>query len=289
MDEAGIGGKKDNENDFVNDDIGNSNNNIIINTSLDIKVEKKNSKNKNIQKKGIKRKKCDIVKKEEDDIPPAVLMMRGMRIFFYLVIWVFPSYLAGRFILYLWDKWYNTGGAQGWSWKPFLIIQFITVRLTYYVSKLFSIPVELDKVTGLVYPEPLGTLIVIPDCTAVLEMIFITALLMGFIMGFRLRMNIKKRLKWIGILCGILYIENIIRLVLNWPIAKAYGRETWDAIHIWWWKTGQLIFVLFLFFIWFVLVGKKYQPKSGDSGESDSSINVKNVKSKNHKGGPTGK
>jgi len=291
MDEAEIGGEKvkqkDKENDSRIDEIAISNKNEVV---IDSKGNTKKNKIIKAQKKDINGKKSGRLIEEESDIPLKVFSQRVVRIFFYLVIWVFPSYLGGRLILHLWDKWYNTEAAQGWSWKPFLIIQFITTRLTYYVSKLFSIPVELEKVTGLHYPEPLdtyheslGTLIIIPDCTGILEMIFITALLMGSIMGFRLRMNIRKRLKWIGILCGILYIENIIRLVLNWPIAKAYGYKTWSEIHIWWWKTGQLIFVLLLFFGWFVLVGKKYLPVSENSQESNPRLKSLNTKSKTAK------
>ena len=216
MDEAEIGVEKDKENDSVIDEIGISNNNKIVNDSKDNAVSKKTLDNNKIQKNYINGRKRDHLMEENSDVPLKDLLRNGARIFFYLVIWVFPAYLGGRSILYLWDKWYNTGAPQGWSWKPFLIIQFITTRLTYYISKLFSIPVELDKVTGLEYPKPpLGTLVIIPDCTGILEMIFVSAILMGFIMGFRLRVSIKRRLKWIGIFCGILYTENIIRLVLN--------------------------------------------------------------------------
>ena len=97
---------------------------------------------------------------------------------------------------------------------------------------------------------------------------------MGIVMGFRLRMNILKRLKWAGILCGILYIENIIRLVLNWPIAKAYGFDTWSDVHMWWWKQGQLMFVMLLFSVWFIKVGKKYLPLSENSQDNNSRLNT---------------
>ena len=197
---------------------------------------------------------------QKEDINPFALFRRIITVLAALILWVINSYLGGRIILRIWDHYYDTDGAQGWSWKPFLIIQVITTRLAYYISRLFKIPVELEKATGLVYPEPLNTVIIIPDCTAILEMIFIIALMMGFIMAFKMKMNMKKRLKWSAILCGIIFVENQVRLVLNWPIAKAYGYEGWHRIHMAWWKTYQLIFVLLLFVVWLLLVGRKYFP-----------------------------
>ena len=194
--------------------------------------------------------------KEKKDIPLKVFFSRTIKTYASLILWIGPTYFLGRLALHLWDKYYYDGYPQGWSWKPFFIIQVVTTRITYYVSRLFSIPVRLEKATGLVYPEPLHTIIIIPDCTAILEMMFITAMMMGF----NLRMKIKTRLKWAAVLCGVIFVENIVRLVCNWPIAKAYGYAEWQEIHIQWWKTYQLIFVILLFVIWFAFVGRKYSP-----------------------------
>lgn len=197
---------------------------------------------------------------QKEDIAPFVLFRRITTVLAALILWVINSFLGGRIVLRIWDYYYDIDGAQGWSWKPFLIIQVITTRLTYYISRLFNIPVKLEKATGLTYPNPLNTIIIIPECTAILEMIFITALMMGFIMGWGMKMNIRKRVKWLAVMWGIIFVENQIRLVLNWPIAKAYGKAGWHEIHMAWWKQYQLIFVIVLFIGWFLLIGRKYLP-----------------------------
>ena len=224
---------------------------------------KKGKKANNIIEKNEKQK-----QKEQKDIPLKEFFSRTIKTYASLILWIVPPYFLGRLALHYWDKYYYDGYPQGWSWRPFLYIQVVTTRITYYVSRMLSYDVKLEKATGLVYPEPLGTIIIIPDCTAILEMLFIT----GMMMGFNLKMKIKTRLKWAAVLCGVIFVENIVRLVCNWPIAKAYGYPTWEEIHMAWWKTYQLIFVILLFVAWFALVGRKYSPfLDNDSAEKNTS------------------
>lgn len=216
---------------------------------------------------------------DTDDIPLKTLLLRIGRVFFFIVLWVFPSYLAGRYVLHVWNDLNDAGNMPRiWFWKPFIILQVINTALTYAISRLLGMPVTWHAwETVLYYPDALGAIEIIPDCTGILEMIFIAALMMGFSMGFNLRLTWRQRFKWIGVLCGIIFVENIIRLVLNWPIADTYGKDVWENVHIFWWKQGQLFFVILLFLGWFILVGRKYTPYYRDNGpESEPNINLGN-------------
>lgn len=214
------------------------------------------------------------------NIPPFDFVRKSMKTFLSLVLWVLPSYLFGRLILHVWDMMHDNGTLPNiLGWEPFLLFRLLTTRLTYYISLLFSIPVEI-KGTSLIYSYPNLLLpiemIVIPDCTAFLEMIFITAMMMGF----NLHLRVKERLGWAALLCGIIFIENIARLVLNGPLLHMYGLETWEKVHMFWWQYGQLIFVILLFLVWFVLIGSRAHPFGAKPSQSSESISnqEKNIK-----------
>lgn len=213
------------------------------------------------------------MKEKKEDIPLLHFFKRTSKTYIYLILWVLPSYLGARYLLHYWYKLAKSGRMpEIGSWHLFEILQVVTAKLAYYVSRLFGIPVEYGYDAArysptLTYTYPsLGRLartLVYPDCTAFLEIIFITALMMGF----NLNMKIKDRLKWAAVLSGIIYIENIGRLVMNGPIMNAFGWEGWERFHWIWWKYAQLGVVILIFVIWFLTVGKKYSSLSLNGGK----------------------
>jgi len=100
------------------------------------------------------------------------------------------------------------------------------------------------------------------------------------IIGFR-GPPVKLRLKWAGILLGVVFIENLIRIFALYPLALYKGREFEDWFHFYWWHYGQYAFIMILFGLWFFFVARKYvnpdefggSPKGKDepSGKDESS------------------
>ena len=214
------------------------------------------------------------------DIPFDVFFRRLVKNFGSLVLWAGGLYMGGRGLLWLHKE---DLLPEIFGWRLFYFLQVINTGIVYYISRLFSIPVEWTPwTTTLDYPDPLYGISVIPDCTGISEMMFIT----GIIIGINLNMKWKVRLKWAGILCGVIFVENIVRLVCNWPIAKALGYEGWQTVHWNWWKYYQLGFVILLFLVWFLLVGRKYSPflsTKADSGKKGERAKKKGDKGKQAK------
>ena len=83
---------------------------------------------------------------------------------------------------------------------------------------------------------------------------------------------------WGAIFAGIIYIENIIRLVVNYPLIKYLGIDGWYKYHDFWMEYGQLIVIIILLVIYVVFIANKdimklyrgeRDTKSGDKKKAD--------------------
>lgn len=145
-------------------------------------------------------------------------------------------------------------------------IQVLETRIIHAIVQLFGVNVVIagDGIT-LNYPPPLYGVRTGPDCTGVLEMFLMVGLVLGFI-GPKIREMWRHALKWILILASVIFGENILRQVLNYPIALAYGYAQWRNIHYMWWKHGQFVFLIVLFVLWYMLIYRRHMghSKAGD-------------------------
>ncbi len=245
---------------------------------------------KGVKKTPVKNKKKDV------DIPLGSFFKKTGKTYISLIIWVLPTYLLGRLILHYWGVWTNNGKMiEIAGWRPFYFFQIITARSAYYISKIFGIPVEYGFYEPKYSPtltytyaslDAPYTMSVIPDCVAFQEIMFITAM----IIGFNVNMTMKKRLKWAAVLSGVILLENQLRLVLNGPLLNWFGVETWNDIHIFWWKYGQLGVVIIIFIIWFILVGRRDsdmfkadEPSKDKKEKGEEGKKVKNEKTEPEK------
>jgi len=73
-----------------------------------------------------------------------------------------------------------------------------------------------------------------PECTGFHETIFIMLLVLGF-----RYISWKIKIKWALILGGIIFIENIFRIVLLYPLAVWKGADWEEKFHFYWWHYGQ--------------------------------------------------
>jgi len=137
-------------------------------------------------------------------------------------------------------------------------IQEFETAIVYHLSRALDIPVTrvayngLD--VGLTYTLSWGNkpLQVAPDCTGVQEMVFMAGMVLGFV-GPRL----KTRVIWAIILAGVMFVENIIRLMLNYTLLERLGENGWSDVHIFWWQYGQLMVVMAIFVTWYWLVARR--------------------------------
>jgi exosortase/archaeosortase family protein len=139
----------------------------------------------------------------------------------------------------------------------FYPFQYVEFNATYGISKLFGIDVVKSSVHDytLIYTFPDGEtehIQIISACTAVCEMGMIIAVILAF-RGPRF----KKRIIWAFIFAGIIFVENIIRLVMNYPLFRYLGEEGWVKYHNFWMEYGQLLVVIGLLIIYVVFIANK--------------------------------
>lgn len=136
-------------------------------------------------------------------------------------------------------------------------IQVFETRIVYGVQKLLGYPVELKNNIDLYYYSPAFrkgelSMEISTPCAGIHEIVFLSALLIGF-RGVRL--NLK--LKWIAILGSFLFVENLVRLIILYPLACWIGEEAMWYSHYIFWKYGHLLIILTLFVLWFWFVARK--------------------------------
>jgi len=154
----------------------------------------------------------------------------------------------------------------------FYPFQFTQIYLTYFISKVlgWGPALDIDKLI-ISYPS-LGSgarFEIVTACTAVCEMGLITAVILAF-RGPKLR----KRLIWAGVFSGIVYLENVLRLVMNYPLYKYLGDEGWNFYHYKWMQYGQLVVVILLRLIYVLAIANKeitavYRGRTTEDKEKD--------------------
>lgn len=90
------------------------------------------------------------------------------------------------------------------------------------------------------------------QCTGLHETLFLALLVLLF-RGVRPRV----RIKWAGLFAIIIFFENMARILVGYPMEKAWGFDAWDRFHFYWWHYGQYLFIMTLFIIWVNTVAYK--------------------------------
>ncbi len=140
-----------------------------------------------------------------------------------------------------------------------LPLQVVETRVVYELQSAAGVPVEIGPddtpwKLDLKYDDLDDRVITMsPECAGFQEMVFISVLVLGF-GGIALR----KRIKWAFLLSGVIFIENIVRVLMIHFLAIRWGWDyAWDDFHSYFWREGQLIFVMILFILWFMFVANK--------------------------------
>jgi exosortase/archaeosortase family protein len=148
-----------------------------------------------------------------------------------------------------------------YSWDAvaplFYPFQYAELYITVYLSKVLGVDVWVSQTQDFTmnyrFPDGHIELIqVISACTAVCEM----GMMAAIIMVYR-GPPIKKRIIWSGIFVGIIFIENIIRLMVNYPLLRYLGSDGWNAYHNAWMEYGQLFVVVMLLGLYIAVVARK--------------------------------
>ena len=90
------------------------------------------------------------------------------------------------------------------------------------------------------------------DCSGIRETLFLGVLVLCF-RGVRWQV----RVKWAIIFSVVIFVENLIRILSNYPIEQTYDFATWDKFHYYWWNIGQYFVVMTLFMLWVIFVAQK--------------------------------
>lgn len=196
---------------------------------------------------------------EDEDIDTGKYMLETVKTIALMVIAGILTYALIR-AAYSWD-------AIAPLFYPF---QYVELYSTVYLSKIFGVDVWISHTQRftMTYRFPDGHLEliqVISACTAVCEM----GMMAAIIMVYR-GPPIKKRLIWSGIFVGIIFIENIIRLMVNYPLLRYLGADGWNVYHNLWMQYGQLLVVVGLLAIYIAVIARKdtmalYRAKSAAS------------------------
>ncbi|MEW6069495.1 MAG: exosortase/archaeosortase family protein [Candidatus Thermoplasmatota archaeon] len=140
-------------------------------------------------------------------------------------------------------------------------IQVLEVRIVYAVHKALGYPIEVkNEINIYYYSEQFSdgklSMSIQTPCAGIHEIVFLSALITGFRGVAR-----KLKLKWIAILGVVLFIENLVRLLVLYPIALWVGEDTMWYSHYIFWKYGHLVIILFLFVLWVLFVAKRVKTK----------------------------
>jgi len=204
---------------------------------------------------------------DKDDIDNSKFLVEFVKTLLLVVIFGMGAFMLIR-ILYSPEK-YGLPQFLDYLFYPF---QYSNLYIVYGLSKLFGLEVTIETTDFIVDYPALGIggrFGIASACTAVCEM----GLIFAVIMAFR-GPKWKKRLMWGGIFAGIIYVENIIRLMMNYPLYLYLGRDGWLTYHNFWMEWGQLIVVLALLLIYVQIIAKKdimsiYSGKKEDENSED--------------------
>jgi exosortase/archaeosortase family protein len=124
------------------------------------------------------------------------------------------------------------------------------------IQKALGFPVEIKNSIDLYYYSSafrdgkLG-MEISTACTGLHEIVFLSALMIGS-RGAKL----KIKFKWICIFAVFLFAENLVRLIMLYPIALWVGEYNMWVSHYYFWKYGHLAIILTLFVSWVLFVVK---------------------------------
>ncbi len=147
-----------------------------------------------------------------------------------------------------------TGVAPANSLYP---LQVFETDIVYGVQKLLGFPVEITNNIDLNYYSSSfrnGCLSVeiSTACVGMHEIVFLSALITGFRGVSR-----KIKFKWLLILCPVLFVENLIRIIILYPLALQIGEDAMWYSHYIFWKYGHLAIILLIFVLWAYFIARK--------------------------------
>jgi exosortase/archaeosortase family protein len=133
-------------------------------------------------------------------------------------------------------------------------LQVFEAYIVYIVQMLLGIPVTLSDPITLEYTAPpaVNGIQIVGECTGVSEIVFLFVLIFWFPM---VRKRVK--LKWFALLGTVLFIINLIRIIIIYPLTITFGDVATGQFHYYFWQYGQLIIVMMMFVLWFIFVARK--------------------------------
>jgi len=145
-----------------------------------------------------------------------------------------------------------------WNWIVIHVdltaLQQFEAGAVYTVQSLFGVPVEMTNPTILHYAAPAQgfDVEIIALCTGIGEILFFIFLVMLF-----RGVEWHAKLKGLGVFIPVIFIMNLLRLVLIYPLALWFGIEAMWGIHWFFWKYGTFIILMIFFSLWYLLIAKK--------------------------------
>lgn len=145
-----------------------------------------------------------------------------------------------------------------WNWIAIHVdltaLQQFEAGAVYTVQSSFGVPVEMTDPITLHYMLPAqGFYIeIIALCTGLGEMLFFIFLIMLF-RGVDWRIKARG----LGIFIPVIFITNLFRLILIYPLAWWVGIEAMWGIHWFIWKYGTFAILMLFFSAWYMLMAKK--------------------------------
>ena len=162
-----------------------------------------------------------------------------------------------------------------WGWAVTNIdltgLQATITYVVYMIQSLLGWPVEMIANTSLLYslPEPGFTVDIIALCTGLGEMLFFAFLVLLFRgPGWRTKLN------GLAASLPLIFLINIARLVMIYPLAEWAGIEAMQGIHWHIWKWGMFLILMAIFAAWYMLMARKdIEERIAKAGPKQASAN----------------
>ncbi len=145
-----------------------------------------------------------------------------------------------------------------WNWIAIHVdltaLQQFETATVYTLQSSFGVPVEMRDSITLHYmsPAPGFNVEIIALCTGIGEILFFIFLIMLF-----RGVSWQAKAKGLGIFIPIIFIMNLLRLILIYPLALWVGIEAMWGIHWFLWKYGTFIILMLFFSAWYLLLARK--------------------------------
>jgi exosortase/archaeosortase family protein len=127
-------------------------------------------------------------------------------------------------------------------------LQVFETHLVASLQSLFSIPVSVSHGFVLSYSDIDLDLVVGPLCTGIREMFLFVIIVLP--LGIK---SLRKRLNYLLLFLFAIFMENILRLSILYPMAKSAGVGSMYSYHDFIWVYGQAIFLAILLVLWFYI------------------------------------